>query len=52
VCSPRSVRIAPCPVPKEVGKTLVIQDDDKSLAVLLRYEHFMAMQELIRSKEI
>jgi hypothetical protein len=31
----------------ELGKTLVIQDNDKPLAVLLKYEHFLAMQELI-----
>jgi len=29
----------------------VIQDNDKPLAVLLKYEHFMAMQEQIRAKE-
>lgn len=33
---------------RELDKTLVIQDNDKPLAVLLRYEHFMAMQEKIR----
>jgi translation initiation factor IF-3 len=36
---------------RELDKTLVIQDNDKPLAVLLRYERFMAMQEQIRSKE-
>lgn len=30
---------------------LVIQDNDKPLAVLLKYEHFIAMQEMIRGKE-
>jgi translation initiation factor IF-3 len=30
---------------RDLDKTLVIQDNDKPLAVLLRYEHFMAMQE-------
>src|ERR1700687_4066112 len=30
---------------KELDKTLVIQDNDKPLAVLLRYDHFLAMQE-------
>ena len=34
---------------RELDKTLVIQDNDKPLAVLLRYEHFMAMQEQIRT---
>ena len=34
---------------RELDKTLVIQDNDKPLAVLLRYEHFMAMQEKIRA---
>ena len=29
----------------ELDKTLVIQDNDKPLAVLVRYENFMAMQE-------
>ena len=32
---------------RELDKTLVIQDNDKPLAVLLRYEHFLAMQEKI-----
>ncbi len=36
---------------RDLDKTLVIQDNDKPLAVLLRYEHFMAMQEQIRGKE-
>ena len=36
---------------RDLDKTLVIQDNDKPLAVLLRYERFMAMQEQIRSKE-
>ena len=36
---------------RELDKTLVIQDNDKPLAVLLRYEHFMAMQDQIRAKE-
>jgi hypothetical protein len=29
---------------RDLDKTLVIQDNDKPLAVLLKYEHFMAMQ--------
>lgn len=33
---------------RDLDKTLVIQDNDKPLAVLLRYEQFMAMQEQIR----
>jgi len=28
-----------------MDKTLVIQDNDKPLAVLLKYEHFMEIQE-------
>jgi hypothetical protein len=36
---------------RDLDKTLVIQDNDKPLAVLLRYEQFMAMQEHIRGKE-
>ncbi|MGA8617991.1 MAG: hypothetical protein WB660_05660 [Candidatus Sulfotelmatobacter sp.] len=32
---------------RELDKTLVIQDNDKPLAVLLKYEHFLAMQEKI-----
>ena len=32
---------------RELDKTLVIQDNDKPLAVLLKYEHFIAMQERI-----
>jgi hypothetical protein len=36
---------------RELDKTLVIQDNDKPLAVLLRYEHFMAMQEKIQNVE-
>ena len=30
---------------RELDKTLVIQDNDEPLAVLLKYEHFLAMQE-------
>ncbi len=30
---------------RDLDKTLVIQDNDKPLAVLLKYEHFMAIQE-------
>lgn len=36
---------------RDLDKTLVIQDNDKPLAVLLRYEQFMAMQEQIRNPE-
>jgi hypothetical protein len=36
---------------RELNKTLVIQDNDKPLAVLLKYEHFLAMQERIRDEE-
>ena len=36
---------------RDLDKTLVIQENDKPLAVLLKYEHFMAMQEQIRSIE-
>ncbi len=36
---------------RDLDKTLVIQDNDKPLAVLLRFDHFMAMQEQIREKE-
>ena len=32
---------------RELDKTLVIQDNDQPLAVLLKYEHFIAMQEMI-----
>jgi hypothetical protein len=35
---------------RDLDKTLVIQDNDKPLAVLLKFEHFMAMQEQIRAK--
>jgi translation initiation factor IF-3 len=35
----------------DLDKTLVIQDNDKPLAVLLKYEHFLAMQELIQRNE-
>lgn len=34
---------------RDMDKTLVIQDNDKPLAVLLKYEHFMAIQERLRS---
>jgi hypothetical protein len=30
---------------RALDKTLVIQDNDEPLAVLLKYEHFLAMQE-------
>jgi len=33
---------------RDLDKTLVIQDNDKPLAVLLKYEHFMAIQELLK----
>jgi len=36
---------------RDLDKTLVIQDNDKPLAVLLRYEQFMAMQERLREAE-
>jgi len=36
---------------RELDKTLVIQDNDKPLAVLLKYEHFLAMQEHIGEDE-
>ncbi|MGC2110750.1 MAG: hypothetical protein WA655_14615 [Candidatus Korobacteraceae bacterium] len=32
---------------RALDKTLVIQDNDEPLAVLLKYEHFPAMQERI-----
>ncbi len=32
---------------RDLDKTLVIQDNDKPLAVLLKYEHFMAIQALL-----
>lgn len=35
----------------ELDTTLVIQDNDKPLAVLLKYEHFLAMQEMIADEE-
>ena len=36
---------------RDLDKTLVIQDNDKPLAVLLKYEHFLAMQEKILKYE-
>ena len=33
---------------RDLNKTLVIRDNDKPMAVPLKYEHFMAMQEQIR----
>ena len=36
---------------RELDKTLVIQDNDKPLAVLLKYDHFLAMQERIKDDE-
>jgi hypothetical protein len=36
---------------RDLDKTLVIQDLDKSLAVLLKYEHFLAMQERMKDEE-
>ncbi len=36
---------------RDLDKTLVIQDDDGALAVLLKYEHFVAMRQQILSKE-
>jgi translation initiation factor IF-3 len=34
---------------RDLDRTLVIQDNDKPLAVLLRYDHFMAMQEQLQT---
>jgi hypothetical protein len=36
---------------RDLDKTLVIQDNDKPLAVLLKYEHFMAIQKRLISEE-
>lgn len=36
---------------RDLDKTLVIQDNDKPLAVLLKYEHFMAMQKRMRRED-
>jgi translation initiation factor IF-3 len=36
---------------RELDKTLVIQDNDKPLAVLLKYDHFLAMQEKIGEQD-
>jgi translation initiation factor IF-3 len=36
---------------RALDKTLVIQDNDKPLAVLLKYEHFIAMQEKLPDEE-
>ena len=36
---------------RQFDKALVIQDNDKPLAVLLKYDHFLAMQERIREDE-
>ena len=36
---------------RELDKTLVIQDNEEPLAVLLKYEHFLAMQEKIGDEE-
>ena len=35
---------------RDLDKTLVIQDNDKPLAVLLKYEHFMAIQKLLAKR--
>jgi hypothetical protein len=36
---------------RALDKTLVIQDNDKPLAVLLKYEYFIAMQERMPDEE-
>jgi translation initiation factor IF-3 len=36
---------------RALDKTLVIQDNNKPLAVLLKYEHFLAMQEKMPDAE-
>jgi hypothetical protein len=36
---------------RALDRTLVIQDNDKPLAVLLKYEHFLAMQEKMPDDE-
>jgi hypothetical protein len=35
----------------ELDKTLVIRDNGKPLAALLKYEHCLAMQEMISDEE-
>ena len=35
---------------RALDKTLVIQDNDEPLAVLLKYEHFLAMQDRIKDE--
>ena len=35
---------------RDLDKTLVIQDSNEPLALLLRYEHFLAMQERIKTE--
>ena len=44
----RSLNIAQL---RAFNKTWVIQDNDKPLAVLLTYEHFLAMQERMPDEE-
>jgi hypothetical protein len=36
---------------RALDKTLVIQDNDQPLAVLLRYEHFMEIQKRLEAEE-
>jgi hypothetical protein len=36
---------------RELDKTLVIQDNDQPLAVLLKYDQFLAMQKRMRDEE-
>jgi hypothetical protein len=36
---------------RDLDKTLVTQDNDKPPAVLLKYEHFLAMQERMKDVE-
>ena len=37
---------------RALDKTLVIQDNDEPLAVLLKYEHFLAMQERLGERRM
>jgi translation initiation factor IF-3 len=37
---------------RDLDKTLVIQDNDKPLAVLLKYEHFMEIQKRLNTDEL
>lgn len=47
VCRLRALNVTQL---RELDKTLVIQDNDKPLAVLSKYEHFLAIEKILKAE--